>query len=51
MLLSASTFYVAVSAGLDVVRPAMGAIKDGRSCVRAGAPSDTSMTEAAAAQA
>jgi len=43
MLLSASTFFVAVSAGLEVVRPAMGAINDGRSWARATGLSPTSM--------
>src|SRR5215813_11442692 len=43
MLLSASTFFVAVSAGLEAVRPAMGAMNDGRSWAWAAAPSPSSM--------
>src|SRR5215469_3392861 len=51
MLLSASTFFVAVSAGLDVVRPAMGAINDGRSWAWAAGPSPSSMIAVSVAEA
>ena len=49
MVLSASTFFVAVSAGLEAVRPAMGAINDGRSWALAAVPSPISMIEVIAA--
>jgi hypothetical protein len=41
--LSASTFFVAVSAGLEVVRPAMGAINDGKSWAWAAGPGPSSI--------
>ena len=43
MLLSASTFFVAVSAGLEAVRPAIGAINDGSSWAWAAEPGPSSM--------
>jgi hypothetical protein len=46
MLLSASTFFVAVSAGLEDGRPAMGAINDGRSWASATGSNPSSMIEA-----
>src|SRR5215475_3582458 len=51
MLLSASTFFVAVSAGLEAVRPAMGAINDGSSWAWAAEPSPSSMIAVIVAQA
>jgi hypothetical protein len=37
-VLSASTFLVAVSTGLETVRPEIGAMQDGRSCAFAVEP-------------
>jgi hypothetical protein len=50
MLLSASTFLVAVSAGPDVVRPAIGAMNDGSSWASAAMP-NPSVIDIIAAQA